>query len=63
MPIWREHDLNHLSHRQQCEVITETGRYEAFWDATYRFFWIYCPREEVLHLDRIKEWRAVPTVH
>ena len=60
MSTWREHELNFLEQGQRCEIIVANkGRHEAFWDATFRFFWIYCPREEPVILDNVKEWRPI----
>ena len=60
MSPWRVHELNFLAHWQRCEiVVTDKGRHDAFWDATFHFFWIDCPNIEAVILDNVREWRPV----
>ena len=60
MATWREHELNFLPQGQPCEIVVDgRGRQHAFWDATFRFFWIELPEKEVITLDKVQEWRPV----
>ena len=60
MLAWRVHELNFLEHRQRCEIVViGSGRQDAFWDATFHFFWLDCPIEKAVALEHVQEWRPV----
>lgn len=60
MSTWREHELNFLAQKQCCEIVVSgMGRQVAYWDATFRLFWIDRAIPEPVTLEQVREWRPI----